>query len=142
MAILGQACLPAKTAFVNCGYKQVRNHAVPLSENSQHSFPATYDGDSMEPVAFRVSIAFLLAPLMLAAQDTTSLPFTISGYVTTSYTSTARAIGDTIIVGRAYDRRNNTFLMNVANLTLERAAPTDRVAAGFRAEAWVGPQAA
>ena len=93
-------------------------------------------------VAFRVSIAFLLAPLALAAQDTTSLPFTISGYVTTSYTSSARAIGDTIIVGRAYDRRNNTFLINVANLTLERAAPTDRVAAGFRAEAWLGPQAA
>ena len=96
----------------------------------------------MERVALRVSIAFLLAPRMLAAQDTTSLPFTISGYVTTSYTSSARAIGDTIIVGRAYDRRNNSFLINVANLTLERTAPTDRVAAGFRAEAWLGPQAA
>lgn len=96
----------------------------------------------MERVAFRVSMAFLVAPLMLAAQDTISLPFTISGYVTTSYTSSARAVGDTIIVGRAYDRRNNTFLMNVANLTLERAAPTDRIAAGFRAEAWLGPQAA
>src|SRR2546430_4641467 len=95
----------------------------------------------MERVAFRVSVAFLLAPLLLAAQDTTSLPFTISGHVTTSYIASARAIGDSI-VGRAYDRRNNTFLMNVANLTLERAAPTDRVAAGFRAEAWVGPQAA
>lgn len=96
----------------------------------------------MERVAFRVAMAFLLAPLTLAAQDTTSQPFTISGYVTTSYTSSARAIGDTIIVGRAYDRRNNTFLFNVANLTLERAAPVDRVAAGFRAEAWLGPQAA
>ena len=80
----------------------------------------------MERVGFRVSMALLLAPLMLAAQDTTSLPFTISGYVTTSYTSSARAIGDSIIVGRAYDRRNNTFLLNVASLTLERAAPTDR----------------
>ncbi len=96
----------------------------------------------MERVAFRVSMALLLAPLMLAAQDTTSLPFRISGYVTTSYTSSARAIGDSIIVGRAYDRRNNTFLINIANLTLERAAPTDQVAAGFRAEAWLGPQAA
>ena len=104
--------------------------------------PDTHDGDCMERVAFRVLVAFLPAPLMLAAQDTTSLPFTISGYVTTSYTSSARAIGDSIIVGRAYDRRNNTFLLNVANLTLERAAPTDRVAAGFRAEAWLGPQAA
>ena len=96
----------------------------------------------MELVALRVSIAFLLAPLMLAAQDTTSRPFTISGYVTTSYTSSARAIGDTIIVGRAYDRRNNSFLINIANLTLERTAPADRIAAGFRAEAWLGPQAA
>jgi hypothetical protein len=96
----------------------------------------------MERVAFRVSLALLLSPRIFAAQDTTSLPFTISGYVTTSYTSSARAIGDTIIVGRAYDRRNNTFLINVANLTLERTAPADRVAAGFRAEAWLGPQAA
>lgn len=96
----------------------------------------------MERVALRVAIALLLAPLVLAAQDTTSLPFTISGYVTTSYTSSGRAMGDTIIVGRAYDRRNNSFLFNVANLTLERAAPKDRVAAGFRAEAWLGPQAA
>jgi hypothetical protein len=63
----------------------------------------------MERVAFRVAVAFLLAPLMLAAQDTTSVPFTISGYVTTSYTSSARAIGDSIIVGRAYDRRNPPF---------------------------------
>ena len=93
-------------------------------------------------VALRVSMALLPAPLTLAAQDTTSLPFTISGYVTTSYTSSARAIGDSIIVGRAYDRRNNSFLINIANLTLERTAPVDRVAAGFRAEAWLGPQAA
>src|SRR4051812_34103996 len=83
------------------------------------------------PVACRVSIAFLLGPATLAAQDTASLPLTISGYVTTSYTSSARAIGDTIIVGRAYDRRNNTFLINVANVTLERAPPTDRVPRGF-----------
>jgi hypothetical protein len=48
----------------------------------------------MERVAFRVAVAFLLAPLMLAAQDTTSVPFTISGYVTTSYTSSARASSD------------------------------------------------
>lgn len=93
-------------------------------------------------VSLQVGIAWFLAPLTLGAQDTASRPFTISGYVTTSYTSSAHAIGDSIIVGRAYDRRNNTFLLNVANLTLERAAPTDRVAAGFRAEAWLGPQAA
>src|SRR3954468_17153850 len=93
-------------------------------------------------LASGVSIALLMAAPILAAQDTTSLPITISGYVTTSYISSARAIGDTIIVGRAYDRRNNSFLINVANLTLERAAPTNRLAAGFRAEAWLGPQAA
>lgn len=74
--------------------------------------------------------------------DSTSLPpVSISGYVTTSYTRSAHALGDTLIVGRAYDRRHNDFMLNVGNLTVERIAPTDRVSAGFHAEAWFGQNA-
>ena len=78
------------------------------------------------------------------ARDTSSavLPVSITGYVTTSYTWGSHAPGDSIIVGRAYDRHQNSMMINVANLTLERVAPTDRVAAGFHVEAWFGPHAA
>jgi hypothetical protein len=56
----------------------------------------------------------------------------LTGSVTTSYTYGSHAAGDSIIVGRAYDRHHNSMMFNVANLTLERLAPTDRVAAGFQ----------
>lgn len=96
------------------------------------------------PVAF-------LAPLTLRAQQSDSAgrkdssaalpPATISGYVTTSYTWSSHPLGDSIIVGRAYGRRQNSFSLNVVNLTVERVAPTDRAAAGFHAEAWFGQEA-
>lgn len=78
------------------------------------------------------------------ARDTgsTEPAVSITGYVTTSYTLGSHASGDSIIVGRAYDRHQNSMMINVANLTLERVAPTDRVAAGFHAETWFGPHAA
>lgn len=78
------------------------------------------------------------------ARDTSSAvpPVSITGYVTTSYTWGSHSSGDSIIVGRAYDRHQNSMLINVANLTLERVAPIDRVGAGFHAEAWFGPHAA
>ena len=93
----------------------------------------------------------LAAPLALQAQQPDSAgrqaasaappPLTISGYVTTSYTWSDHPLGDTVIVGRAYDRRQSDFALNVVNLTVECVAPTDRVAAGFHAEAWLGQDA-
>jgi hypothetical protein len=78
------------------------------------------------------------------ARDSSSAvpPVSITGYVTTSYTWGSHSSGDSIIVGRAYDRHQNSMMINVVNLTLERVAPTNRVGAGFHAEAWFGPHAA
>ena len=65
----------------------------------------------------------------------------MTGSVTTSFTSSTRALNDTI-VGRLYDRRQNEFMLNVANLTVERLPATDRWEAGFHVEAWFGQNAA
>jgi Putative beta-barrel porin-2, OmpL-like. bbp2 len=68
-------------------------------------------------------------------------PVSVTGSVTTSFTSSTRALNDTI-VGRLYDRRQNEFMLNVANLTVERLPATDRWEAGFHVEAWFGQNAA
>jgi hypothetical protein len=95
--------------------------------------------------------ASLIVPLALGAQQMDSTkkvdssatlpPITITGYATLSYTWANNPL-DTIIVGRAYDRHYSSFSLNVVNLTVERVAPTDRVAAGFRGELWFGQNAA
>jgi Putative beta-barrel porin-2, OmpL-like. bbp2 len=95
------------------------------------------------------SVACFVPPLVLAGQqpdstsvtDTALRPVNITGYATTSYTYSTHSLRDTI-VGRAFDRRHNEFMLNVGNITLERVAPTDRVAAGFHFEAWFGQNAA
>ena len=105
----------------------------------------------MKAPPWLASIASLLAPLALGAQqvdsakqtDTTTLaPVSITGYVTMSFTGSTHPLGDTIIVGRAYDRHQNSMVINVANVTLERLPAPDRVTAGFHAEAWLGLNAA
>jgi hypothetical protein len=77
-----------------------------------------------------------------AKKADTLAPVTISGSFTTSFTYSTHPLADTIIVGRAYDRYQNMFSLNVVNLTIERAAPTDRVGAGFHTETWLGQNAA
>jgi hypothetical protein len=104
----------------------------------------------MKGTVWLASFASLIIPLTLVAQqpdtarkaDTTTPPVSVTAYVTTSYTYDTHPLGDTIIVGRAYNRYNNNFSFNVANLTIERVAPTDRFSAGFHAEGWVGLNAA
>lgn len=68
-------------------------------------------------------------------------PVNVTGYVTTSYTYSTNTRHDTI-VGRLYGRRQNEFMLNVANVTLERVAATDRMSAGFHFEGWFGQNAA
>lgn len=95
--------------------------------------------------------ASLIAPLALSAQQSDTpkkadggaalAPVTITGSVTTGYAWSSHPLGDSVIVGRAYDRHHNSFSLNVVNLTVERVAPSDRVAAGFHAEAWFGQNA-
>lgn len=73
-----------------------------------------------------------------ADSSATTAPVSITGYVTASYTWDTHPLGDSVIVGRAYDRHHNSFSLDVANVTLDRAARTDRVSAGFHVEAWFG----
>jgi len=72
--------------------------------------------------------------------DSTALPVTFSGYVTSSLTSSNHAAASSI-VGRLYGRRQNEFMLNVGNLTVDRAAPTDRFGAGGHVELFVGQDA-
>ena len=103
----------------------------------------------MKDRVWLASAAGLAIPLALAAQqpDTTrkadsgAAPLAITGSVTTSYVWSTHPVGDSVIVGRLYDRHQNSFSLNVLNLTLDRAAPTDRVGAGLHAEAWLGQNA-
>lgn len=87
--------------------------------------------------------AALATPLCLRAQsaDTALKPVTLSGYVTSSITSSNNGAGGAI-VGRMNGRRQNEFMLNVADFTVERVAPTDRASAGFRVEALFGQNAA
>ncbi len=80
------------------------------------------------------------ARLPAQANDSTALPVTFSGYVTTSLTSSNHAVASSI-VDRLYGRRQNEFMLNVGNLTVDRAAPTDRFGAGGHAEVFVGQDA-
>lgn len=105
----------------------------------------------MKALVWLASAAGLAIPLALEAQqpdtakmpDTTSVlaPVAITGSVTTSYIWSTHPVGDSVIVGRLYDRHENNFSLNVVNLSLDRPTPTDRVGAGFHAEAWLGQNA-
>lgn len=92
---------------------------------------------------FRLACAAICsAPAILTAQQpaATIPPVAVTGYVTTTFTSSTQAQNDTI-VGRLYDRRQNEFMLNVANVTLERLPATDKWQAGFHTEAWFGQNA-
>lgn len=105
----------------------------------------------MKAFAWLATAASLITPVALDAQQTDSAkktdstiatpPVSLTGSVTTSYVWSTHSVGDSVVVGRAYDRHHNSFSLNVVNLTLDRPAPTDRVAAGFHAEAWLGQNA-
>lgn len=97
----------------------------------------------MSRPAWLAFVAIVGIPAVLGAQasDTSAAPVTISGSVTTSYTWSSHPLGDSVIVGRLYDRHHGAFSLNVVNVTLDRAARTDRASAGFHAEAWFGQNA-
>jgi hypothetical protein len=100
---------------------------------------------SMIRSAFRnvvVPALGLTFPTMLMAQASGSTPATaLTGSVTSSYTYSDRG-NDHVIVGRLYGRRLDEFMLNMAILTLDRAAPTDRAGAGFHVEGFAGQNAA
>ena len=90
------------------------------------------------------SVAGLFIPLVAGAQQPATpaapTPVTVTGYVTTGLTHSTEPVAN-VIVGRAYDRRQDEFMLNVANIALDRSAPTDRMSAGFHFEGLFGQNA-
>lgn len=66
---------------------------------------------------------------------------TVSGYFTSSFTTSARDTNG-VIIGHLYGRQNNDFMLNVANLTLDKPVAIDKSDAGFHFEAFFGQNAA
>jgi putative OmpL-like beta-barrel porin-2 len=99
----------------------------------------------VRPVRVGAAILGCVAPLAAAAQvpDSAAHPAatTISGYLTTSYTLTSRYPSGAV-VGRLFGRQHDQFMLNVADVTFDRAAATDRWDAGLHFEPVVGQNAA
>ena len=84
-----------------------------------------------------------LGPVAAQAQapDSTAPAATIAGYVTSSYTATSHN-ADGQAVGRLFGRQHDQFMLNVADLTIDRPAATDRWDAGVHFEPIFGQNAA
>jgi hypothetical protein len=86
-------------------------------------------------------VAWSVSAVLGAQQTPSAVPsVAVTGYVTSTFTSSTNARNDTI-VGRLYGRRQNEFMLNVANVTIERQPATDKWQAGFHTEAWFGQNA-
>ncbi len=83
-------------------------------------------------------------PIGMAAQAPDSVAkapaITVTGYATTSFTASTRD-NEQVIVGRLYGRHDAQFMLNAADVTIERLPAPDRWDAGFRFEPIVGQNA-
>lgn len=66
----------------------------------------------------------------------------LSGFAEASYTYSPRASGDTVVVGRLYDRFQNHFMLNALALVLDQPYDPAKWSAGFHAELLFGQNAA
>jgi hypothetical protein len=81
-------------------------------------------------------VLVVLATAPLAAQSGIKL----SGYGEASYSFASKDVGD-VIVGRLYDRFANQFTLNGLKIVAEKAAATDKLDAGVRADLVLGQNA-
>src|SRR5438034_3365750 len=81
----------------------------------------------------------LLAPVVLAAQ--TPPPLKLTGWAEASYAYSRRSAGDTIIVGRLYDRLQNRFTLNAFGVVLDKPYDPAKRSAGFHTEVLFGQNA-
>ncbi|HKE91755.1 MAG TPA: outer membrane beta-barrel protein [Gemmatimonadales bacterium] len=73
---------------------------------------------------------------------TTVAGFKLAGFAEGSYAYSGRSVGDTAIVGRLYDRRQNRFTLNALAVVLDKPYDPAKVSAGFHTEVLVGEDAA
>src|SRR2546427_6012127 len=90
----------------------------------------------MRPVALA---GLLLVPASLAAQ--TPPPLKLSGWAEASYIYSRHSAGDTIIVGRLYDRLQNRFTLNAFGVVLDKPYDPAKRSAGFHTEVLFGQNA-
>src|SRR5258707_6555062 len=81
----------------------------------------------------------LLATGSLAAQ--TSPRLKLSGFAEVSYAYSRHSAGDTIIVGRLYDRLQNRFTLNAFGVVLDKRYDPAKRSAGFHTEVLFGQNA-
>jgi Putative beta-barrel porin-2, OmpL-like. bbp2 len=74
--------------------------------------------------------------------ETTVAGFKLTGFAEGSYAYSGRSVGDTAIVGRLYDRRQNRFTLNALAVVLDKPYDPAKFSAGFHTEVLVGEDAA
>ena len=84
----------------------------------------------------------LLAPALAVAQTAPPPPrLKLSGFAEASYAYSGHSSGDTIIVGRLYDRLQNRFTLNALGIVLDEPYDPAKRSAGFHAEVLFGQNA-
>ena len=86
-----------------------------------------------------VVAGLLLAPASLAAQALG--PLKLTGFAEASYAYSKHSSGDTIIVGRLYDRLQSRFTLNAFGIVLDKPYDPAKRSAGFHAEVLLGQDA-
>jgi len=91
----------------------------------------------MRPRPSRIPFAglLLLLPGVLAGQ------VKLTGFAEGSYAYSSRSSGDSIIVGRLYDRFRNQFMLNAVAVVLDKPYDAAKVSAGFHTELMFGQNA-
>jgi hypothetical protein len=73
--------------------------------------------------------------------ETTLAGFKLTGFAEGSYSYSGHSVGGTTIVGRLYDRQQNTFTLNALALVLDKPFDPAKFSAGFHTEVLVGQDA-
>jgi hypothetical protein len=73
--------------------------------------------------------------------ETTLAGFKLTGFAQGSYAYSGRSAGDTVIVGRLYDRLQNRFMLNALAVVLDKPYDPAKFSAGFHTELLVGQDA-
>ena len=73
--------------------------------------------------------------------ETALAGFKLTGFAVGSYAYSGHSVGGTTIVGRLYDRQQNTFTLNALALVLDKSYDPAKFSAGFHTEVLVGQDA-
>lgn len=86
-----------------------------------------------------VLAGLLVVPGSVAAQA--ALPLKVTGFAEASYAYSPHSSGDTMIVGRLYDRLQNRFTLNAFGIVLDKPYDPTKRSAGFHTEVLLGQNA-